>query len=168
MFEDYNLGPKRHIPEPELVPIMDALVSVIFFLLLSTTFIELTKITLPPSKVDVISGSLDSLPLSAKFFMKIESKDKIRLSLKWAGEKPDMLWTEVKRKDPNILSEELKSRAAELASEFASRFPNEKNIQLAFSAESSFQEMVTTMDGIREYLDNIVLLSPEEVESNSP
>ena len=83
MFEDFDsVSHKAHIPEPELVPILDALTSVIFFLLLSTTFIELTKITVPPSQTSVVTDPQTPPPATPKLYIKVDGEKNLEMKLK--------------------------------------------------------------------------------------
>lgn len=156
MFDEWIVAEKNHIPEPELVPILDALTCLIFFLLLSTTFIELTKITLPPSKVDVTASAEMAQALNPKFSVR-QNGAKISLGLSWQGTSPNSFSEEV---PVGIPAQELTAAASKMISGMLNQYPQEKNIQLVLDKEIPYQQMISVMDGIREYLDNIVLLSP--------
>lgn len=170
---DFESHEKRHTPEPDLVPILDALTSVIFFLLLSTSFFELTKITLPPSKTSVVTDPVASIPVAAKMIVgptnqanqKNEQKPLLRLLLKWDGKNPGSIEKTVERADDNTKSNELQKQIKEMVAEFSAKFPEEKSIQLGMGSSATYQELVTTMDGVRAVLQDIVLFSNQEAEA---
>lgn len=162
MFE-FDRDSGRHLPEPDLVPILDGLVCVIFFLLLSISFIGLTKLTLPPSATSEVSGDNQKPPLSPKLYVKQQDKN-LRIELEWLGEKPDRIFVEQPRADKKGLNEELILGVRGLVTEFKSRFPEEKTLQMTMSPELTYQEMIAVMDGIRSQMDDIVLNSYEEIQ----
>ncbi len=164
MFEDFDsVSHKAHIPEPELVPILDALVSVIFFLLLSTTFIELTKITVPPSQTSVVTDPVMPPPTTPKLYIKVEGEKTLQLKLKWAGQNPDQIKKTVSRAPENARSREVETAALDIVKEFKAKFPAEKSIQMIFSETATYQELISVMDGVRVEIQDIVLLSPEDM-----
>lgn len=164
---DFSEGGEQHIPEPDLVPILDALTSVIFFLILSTTFMEYTKLTLPPSKTSVISDPQRPQPVSAKLFYHISNNKTSRVILKWAGANPDMISEQVERKDPLVRSAEIEKTIEKMVTQFKEQYPEEKTIQISFSSDSTYQEMINVMDGARTGLQDIVLVSAEEADGVS-
>lgn len=164
---DFTEASEHYIPEPDLVPILDALVSVIFFLILSTTFMEYNKVTVPPSKSSVISGPETPQPIAAKLFYQIKGADKVRVVLKWAGANPDMLQEEVSRKDPLQRSEEVQKAVEKMVTEFKGKFPEEKTLQLSFSERAVYQEVINVMDGARTQMQDIVLVSAAEADGAS-
>ncbi|MFZ4404227.1 MAG: biopolymer transporter ExbD [Pseudobdellovibrionaceae bacterium] len=160
MFDDFDSSQEAHIPEPDLVPILDALTCVIFFLILSTTFIEMTKLTLPPSQTTVNTDPVAPPPIAAKFFAKVENNF-LSLKIQWGGAEPSSLTRSILRKD--VYTKDLEDAAAAITNDFANKFPNEKSIQLSLSADANYQEMISLMDGIRTKLNDIVLISYKEV-----
>lgn len=163
MFDEFLATEKAHIPEPELVPILDALTAVIFFLLLSTTFLELTKITVPPSQTSVISDPVSPPPAQPKIFVKLKGKSELLLTMRWGGSHPHQLQRTVARMSDNARSPELEKSLQEMVADFKRQYPDEKAVQLALSEAATYQEMVSAMDGIRTELQDIVLISYEEV-----
>ncbi|MEK6773862.1 MAG: biopolymer transporter ExbD [Bdellovibrionota bacterium] len=154
---------RKETPEPDLVPIVDCMVSVIFFLLFSTTFIELTKLTLPPSAISKASPSDDKLPLTPKFYLDVKGPN-LNLLLSWAGKSPGSLKESVFRQDSKSPSVKLEDKVRKMAEEFKREHVSEKSIQVALSAEANYQELITVMDGLRKTIDDIVLMSPDEVK----
>ena len=165
MFEDFDsVSHKAHIPEPELVPILDALTSVIFFLLLSTTFIELTKITVPPSQTSVVTDPQSPPPPAPKLYIKVDGEKNLEMKLKWAGKNPDQIKKTVPRALENARSREVEDMAHAIVKEFKVHFPEEKSIQMIFSGTATYQELISVMDGVRVEIQDIVLLSPEDMK----
>lgn len=162
-----GVGGKHRIPEVDLVPILDGMTSVIFFLILSSTFIQYTKITLPPSQIAPASAppAENSPPpepaMSPKIFTLKESKELI-LTLTWQGKTPDKIIKKIPIQAEGKRSIELYEAAKELGEEFKKKFPEEKNIQLGFSGVANYQQMLDVMDGIRKTIKDIVLLSSSE------
>lgn len=159
---DFDRESTRHIPEPDLVPILDGLVSVIFFLLLSMSFIGLTKLTVPPSSSSTTSID-NKRPLSPKVKVS-HTKTNLKVELEWLGDKPDQLSVEQLR-DPNrAINKELIEKVTRIVAEFKTQFPEEKTMQLTMSEDLNYQEMIAVMDGIRPHFEDIVLNSYKELE----
>ncbi len=159
-FEDMH---RRHTPEPDLVPILDSLVCVIFFLLFSTSFIELTQMTIPPSVVSSAATASAEPPLTPRLFVAKSSQNSLKLSLVWKGTQPGTSDRQVKRKDKNKPSTELENAVREMAEEFSTKYATEKTIQLALDKEASYQELVNVMDGLKKIFPDLVLISYDEV-----
>lgn len=130
--------------------------TVIFFLILSTSFFGFTKLTLPPSKVSVNTDPLTPPPLSTKFVIGPDQGD-FRLRLSWVGAEPG-------ERIKTVSAEEIEKTSAALAAEFVGRYPREKTVQLGLASGVNYQALVRAMDGLREKLPDIVLISPEEAE----
>ncbi len=158
-FEEHH---RREATEPDLVPIVDCLVSVIFFLLFSTTFIELTKLTLPPAVISNAKTQNDRVPLSPQFLVQTEGEE-LKLRLIWTGDSPGVIEKSVARESTEKISSRLQSTVESMVQEFNQKFAAEKTIQLGLSSTANYQEMITVMDGIRILISDIVLISPNEV-----
>lgn len=157
---------RRHTPEPELVPILDALTCIIFFLMYTTTFMELTSVTLPPSAVSMVQSksTSDANPLTPKIFVSIDNF-KLEATLKWSGSAPGSLKRSIPRSKAERYSKDLEMEIASLVEEFTKKFPNERTIQLGMVERGTYQELITIMDGIRKNIQDIVLISPDDVNS---
>lgn len=153
---------RRETPEPDLVPIVDCLVSVIFFLLFSTTFIELTKLTVPPAAISNAKTTDNKLPLTPKFYVDVKGS-MVELLLTWGGNRPGSIKGSVQRLDSKSPSETLENKVKQMSEEFIKEHSTEKSIQIALSAEANYQELITVMDGMRKVIEDIVLMSPDEV-----
>ena len=62
--------PKKRMKDLNIVPILDMLTTVIFFLLMSTSFIEYTKLTLPPASTISSANSSAVPPVAPKMTVK--------------------------------------------------------------------------------------------------
>ncbi|MCB0369183.1 MAG: hypothetical protein KDD45_06925, partial [Bdellovibrionales bacterium] len=60
-------------------------------------------------------------------------------------------------------SKDLETIVTGMLDEFAMKYPEEKSIQLGLVDRGTYQELVTVMDGIRKKIQDIVLISPDEV-----
>lgn len=159
MFELEN-HPRRHAPEPDLVPIMDGLTAVIFFLLLSVSFVGMTKLTVPPSSLAQLNSN-DATPLSP-IVRAAPVGGKLVVRLEWLGEQPSQLERAgiVRQGGINI---DLKAAAADLAKEFKALHPQETSLQISLDPNMPFQELISLMDGLREHYQDLVLSSYSEV-----
>jgi biopolymer transport protein ExbD len=155
-------GGKKSAPNIDLVPILDAMTSVIFFLILSCAFIEYTKLTLPPSKTALVNATDAKNPLAPRLFGLVKGPEKIEVVLLWQGDKPGITHKEVNRSEPQKRSVELEIATKELISEFAKQYPEEKSLQLGISKSGSYQELISLMDGVRNSIQDIVLISHTE------
>jgi biopolymer transport protein ExbD len=156
--DDFFEKPERkHIRELNLVPVIDMFTTVIFFLLLSTSFYAFTKLTLPPSKVSVNTDPLTPPPLSTKLVIgEVQAQPPLlTVKLSWVGESPG-------EERVDVSEAELETKVRELVSRFHDKFPAERTIQLGMSPSVRYQSLILAMDGAREKLPDIVLISPEE------
>lgn len=158
---------RRHNPEPELVPILDALTCIIFFLMYTTTFMELTSVILPPSAVSVISKadqSTDGVPVAPKLYVDIQDHSLV-LKLRWSGKSPGSVVKKIDRSKPEQYSKDLERTVNELVADFAKKFPNEKSLQVGIAERGTYQELISVMDGITKSVPDVVLISPDDVKS---
>ncbi len=154
----------RHVGEIPLAPIIDMLVCVIFFLILSTTFTEYNKVSLPPASSSIYSGPTaenPKPPLSPHLYVKLEDnkqeEKQFSFVLKWSGESPD----QIARK--NIDEQNLNENLKQVLSDFKARFPKEKSIQLALGFNVSYQKLVSVMDQILPIIPDVVLESYADI-----
>lgn len=154
---------KRRIIDLNIVPILDMLTTVIFFLLLSTSFMEYTKLTLPPSKTTVQSDPVAPPPLQPKFFV-VPGLVGTYFQLVWSGGEGGELSENLTETDPEKRRGAVFNLAATLAKEFKKKFPKENSIQLGLGKSIEYQDMISAMDGIREAIADVVLIAPSEAE----
>ena len=162
--------PKRHkrrIVELNIVPILDMLTTVIFFLLLSTSFMEYTKLTVPPSGASVITDPLVPPPLGPRLILFRSSGKELRAMLTWSGAKPGEAQETVSISDLDGTRLSLLTATRKLSKEFLVKFPKEKTLQIGLDAKLPYQYLIAGMDGVRDSLPDIVLISPAEVAARS-
>jgi len=161
---DFGDEHKREIPEPDLVPIMDALTAIIFFLLLSATFLELTKVTIPPSSTSTISSPVAPPPVAAHIYVKPDGEN-LLISLQWAGSNPGTIKGRVARLGTESAKPllELEAEVKRIVSEFVKKYPAEKTLQVTLGADANYQEMISVMDGARHHLEDLVLSSYSDI-----
>lgn len=155
----------RHVKEIPLAPILDLLVVVIFFLILSSSFIDLTKQTLPPSAVSTISNPVAPPPVSPKIFATKTGKA-YRVFLRWSGEHAGQEERRLSEsEDVSVNADQLVKAASELEGNFKKSYGTQSSIELGFSAGINYQDMVSVMDGVRDKIQDIVLVSYRETEA---
>ena len=163
MFDLESTTERRHAPEPDLVPILDGLTAVIFFMLLSISFIGLTKLTVPPSTASV-STSVD-IPISGRVIAQLDG-DVINVKLEWLGKKPGSISEKAKRASLEDKNTALVDAVEKLAIQFKEKFPEEKTIQIALASKLNYQELISVMDGLRknQLYEDLVLSSYTEAD----
>ena len=154
---------RHHVREIPLAPVLDLLVVVIFFLVLSTSFTEFTKQTVPPSAVSTITDPVAPPPIALKMLIASDSGG-TRVILKWGGEKPDQREKLIPATTANRAGDILTS-ADELVKSFMELYPKEKSVQLALGATLEYQDMVSAMDGLQKHLPDVVLVSAAEADA---
>lgn len=166
MDEMFQREKSRPIIDLNVVPIMDMLVCVIFFLLLSTTFMGYTNLQVPPSRVSTVKDEIATEPLSPKIMGFIRD-NRLQLRLEWRGKNPGAKTSRVEPKDLEGRAKAVETTMAELLKEFKSNYPNEATLQLSLAREVPYQILISMMDGARPYLPDVVLYSYSEVEART-
>lgn len=161
MFELEN--ERKQTMEPDLVPILDGLVAVIFFLLLSISFVGLTKVTLPPSVASVAQASKD-IPLSTRIRAYLENST-IVVKLDWIGNRPGSMTETVVRGASAEKNPALIEAVQKLTTQYKAQHPDENTLQLSLGENMTYQEMISIMDGALGQLKDIALSSYEEAEN---
>ena len=165
MHDFINRPKRKHIKEIPLAPILDLLVVVIFFLILSASFVELRQNIIPPSSSSVISSAVmdsKSIPLNPKLLI-MSKKGTISLLLRWQGSTPGQILKKLKISQTNY-DAELKTSAQEIVKEFKKNYPDQSQIQLGWHSDMIYQSVLTTVDGVLLEIKDLVLLSPEDSE----
>ncbi|MCM2280052.1 MAG: biopolymer transporter ExbD [Oligoflexia bacterium] len=158
--------PKRRVKDLNIVPILDMLTTVIFFLLMSTSFMEFTKLTVPPSQVSVSTSQSKDPPVSPKMLLS-GADDDLRVTLLWGGRRPGEKRERIRESDPVKRRAELVKATQKLTEDFALANPAEKTIQIALTAKLGYQNLISMMDGVRESMPDVVLISPLEAEART-
>jgi biopolymer transport protein ExbD len=163
MDDFYKPVVKQGIHDLSVVPILDMFISLIFFLVLSISFIPLTKLTIPPSGISKITEPLAPPPLSPKLLVKKKGSALIA-ELRWEGREPGRnqeTWNEEIWRSP----ESLVKKVSELLEKSRDLLVGEKTLQISLSAETELQVLISVMDGSRAALPDIVLNSNAEADA---
>ncbi|MBY0469934.1 biopolymer transporter ExbD [bacterium] len=166
MDELFTKPQRRHIKELNIVPILDMLTVIIFFLLMSTSFMEYTKLTLPPSATATVSSAAKIPPLNPKILMVKDGED-LKITLIWGGDKPGEQTQRVGAGRPNDMRLNIIRTTVEMTESFAKKYPKEKTVQMGAGARVAYQDLISLMDGVRDTLPDIVLISYGEAEARS-
>jgi biopolymer transport protein ExbD len=159
----------RHVKEIPLAPVLDLLTVVVFFLVLSSTFEVYKKNILPPAQVSKTeSSNIDKdktdIPVNPKILIVLENGD-LNIRLKWFGKKPGVIEKlGVIRSDDQRYNIKLKESIEGLLNQFLAEYPQETAIQLGFSRQVYYQEVLSAYDGVLSKTPDVVLLSFDEVE----
>ncbi|MDR3606654.1 MAG: biopolymer transporter ExbD [Oligoflexia bacterium] len=155
---------RRHVKELNLVPVIDMFTTVVFFLLLSTEFMAFTKLTLPPAQVDIITKQPETPPLSPQIFVG-DMGNSVKIQLTWGGTQPGELSEKVQNTGDDQMQEQLRQKTLKIVQQFAAKNPKEKSIRLTLLSNTPYQQLISTMDGIRETIPDVVLTSYMEAEA---
>ena len=159
--------PKRHIKHLNIVPILDMLTTVIFFLLLSTSFMEYTKITVPPSMTSVVTVSTPQPPAISPKLLGVNRQGKLQIVLTWTGKTPGQAMESVTLDDPKERRKQILELTTKLIAKFSENYPKEKTIQIGLGQDVPYQDLISLMDGTREKLPDVVLISYNEAEART-
>lgn len=147
-----------------VVPILDMLVCIIFFLLLSTSFVGYTKLTLPPSGVSTITEPLAPPPLNPKLLIAGGEKE-LKVVLTWEGASPGH---RIKKLNYENIYQEQEKVTADLKlilEEFVADHAQQKTLQLGMASSVPYQVLINAMDSARELLPDQVLISYQEAQA---
>lgn len=158
--------PRRHVQDLNIVPILDMLTTVIFFLLMSTSFLEYTKHTIPPSSTATVSNSSHEEPRTPKLFLTSPTPTNYRLLLRWGGKNPGEKTESIEvGGDSKTVRALLLKASTQVVKEFAANNPSEKTIQIGLGTHLPYQSLISVMDGVRPLIPDIVLISYSEAEA---
>lgn len=163
MDDFYKPVVKQGLHDLSVVPILDMFISLIFFLVLSISFIPLTKLTIPPSGVSKITEPLAPPPISPKLLVKKKGPSVIA-ELRWEGREPghqQEIWDEGVWGNP----ETLVKRVSDFLEKKRDILVGEKTLQISLSADTELQILISVMDGSRAMLPDIVLNSNAEADA---
>jgi biopolymer transport protein ExbD len=155
---------RREIREIPIAPILDMLVAVIFFLLISTSFEEYARQTLPPASVGPAEpAAAGPPPLAPKLVARDAPAGGVTLALSWDGPEPGSLSAVVGPLGAGAAlgreMGELREKAASLVERFAREHPGESSLRLGFSESFPYQGVISVMDGARGKIKSLVLIS---------
>jgi biopolymer transport protein ExbD len=147
--------PKKHVKDLNIVPILDMLTTVIFFLLMSTSFIEYTKLTLPPASTSSAPIENKDPPVAPRIMVTQKDEATYVIRLSWNGKNPGQSAGEA---DESKIAE----KTAEILTRFAKNYPAEKTLQVSMGKLVKYQALVSVMDGARDHLPDVVLTGYSE------
>ena len=142
---------RKKMKDLNIVPILDMLVTVIFFLLMSTSFLEFTKLTLPPASTVVVPSTNAKIPVAPKITVQGANQN-YTITLSWGGATPGQ---------NQVLADELTiiPKTQELLRKFSVTYPKEKTIQISLGQYVRYQVLISLMDGARDFTPDMVLTS---------
>ena len=158
MDEFFERPPRREIKHINVVPIIDMFTTVTFFLLLSTTFIAMTRLTVPPARVSTSSDPAAAPPLAPKLLL-TGAPSQFFLQLSWGGKNPG----ETKRAVQGDATE-VEAPSKEMTAEFSKTYPAEKSLQVGLGSGVPYQALISLMDGIKSTIPDLVLISYAEAD----
>lgn len=148
---------KRHTQDLNIVPILDMLTTVIFFLLLSAGFMEFTKLTLPPSATVTSTSTVQTVPVAPRLVIKNADQGQYLIQLAWGGAKPGQ--NAVRASEGQIVA-----KLKQMTASFSKSYPNEKTVQVSLQRRLKYQILIAVMDGVRDSLPDVVLATYEGAE----
>jgi biopolymer transport protein ExbD len=157
---------KKHVKDLNLVPVIDMFTTVLFFLILSTSFYTYTKLSVPPAQVDTITKPQPKPPLAPRLLLaSSKSGAKVKLVLTWEGSQPGEAEETVDSQDPKATPEEIRKVATSMVEKFLKKNPDEKSIRLSMTTNTTYQYLISMMDGVRDHITDVVLTSYEEADA---
>lgn len=157
---------KHRRPQLDLnvVPILDMLVSIIFFLLLTVTFVGYSKMTLPPSSVSTITDVKSKPPLNPKLLAGINGTNLILL-LNWEGENPGYKIKKMTIQNTDEFRKEIISVVSGMLDNLIKQNEGVSSLQIGLTSSTDYQTMIAVMDGALTHIKDHVLISYLEAES---
>ena len=152
----------REMIELNITSLLDMMSTILFFLLLSVSFMGMTSLTLPPSAKKTVKNPFAEKPLAPKVFAFPVTGGYLRIILAWQGKEPGEIVRDVPRVSSDQINNSLVTLMTKTVNQFLTKFPNESSIQMSLATDVNYQEMISIMDGIRAKISDIVLLSYEE------
>ncbi len=152
-----------------LIPIVDMLTTIIFFLLMSTTFYNYTKHTLPPSATAVSEAKPDQKPpLDLKVLAYFQGGNNLRVVYKWAGESPAELKEDFELKKPYSRKgiDQLVGGLFKLNEKMKKTIrSDDKTIRMSMARNVPYQALISIMDSVKKDFPDIVLSESSDAEN---
>jgi len=157
----FNPRKPRELDEPNLIPILNLFIVIIFFLIFMSSFQKLTEQALPKASVSTQQlENNDDVPLNPKLIIHTLKDETTTLLLSWEGNNPGSLAKDFIIND----TEKLKEETGLLVEEFWKEYPEEKTIQVGMSSKSKLQTLISVLDIVKDKTPSIVMISPEDSE----
>ncbi len=158
-------GDDHSVVEIPIAPILDMMVAVIFFLLISASFFNFSSQTLPPAKNVMVNDPKALQPSTPKLIIDLNNNE-LELTLSWVGQKSGQKITKIPISDPKVYLQQIETTVYAQVSAFLQNYPKETSLQLGLAPDLPNQVLISSMDGItRAHLD-IVLISYDVVLKN--
>lgn len=157
-----KVGRRQQI-DLNVVPILDMLVCVIFFLLLSTSFIGYTKLTLPPSGVSTLTEPLAPAPLNPKLLI-TQDKGQMKFLIKWEGASPGYKIKKAAYTDAFKENEQITSDIKILLKDFLDEYKDQKTLQIGMGPGVAYQYLISAMDAAQGLMPDQVIISYDEAK----
>lgn len=157
----------RKIRDLNIVPILDMLTTVIFFLLLSVSFVEVVKLNVPPAATVTVLKQEDTPPPVAAKLILAPADGGLKVWMSWAGKTPGLRSVAISGASPGERRAKVIEAVSKMSEELSSRYPDEKSIQLGLSRGISYQDLISAMDGVREKQPDVILISYSEAEARA-
>jgi biopolymer transport protein ExbD len=153
-FDIYATRKKKKIEDVNVAPILDVMFTIIFFLLVATSFEAYTKLTVPPSRVSAAQAKPgDEPPANPRVIVHKAGNGKFNIQISAAGKTPY-------EKDKDSDFEKLRINVSELVKNYLKKNPSEKTYQLTIESDMIYDVLIQAMDGIRESSEDVVLVAP--------
>lgn len=152
---------RRPVTVLNLVPILDMLTTIIFFLLISVSFMEYNKVTVPPSRNVTISNTVTPPPLQARMLW-LQTSAEQQLVFTWFGAKPGKKIEKFPLDtDPKIVAQS----ALAMTQTFKAENLDEKTILIGLDSSQSYEKMIMLMDAVKASLPDISLISYAQADA---
>jgi len=156
---------RRPAPQMSLVAIIDMMTTIIFFLVLTTSFTAYTKHTLPPSGISTKVDASGPPPLQPMLLI-AQKGENLVLEMSWKGANPGSQRDTVKILGQDQASRKiLQERVVALVTSFTKKHPKEKTIQMGMTSETLYQSLINVMDGVQPLMPDIVLIDYNGVDA---
>ena len=157
--ELFEVRRRRHVGEINIVPILDMLTTIIFFLLISASFLQFNKISIPASKTSLLETS--EVPPRQPRLMLAKTSEGQKLVFCWGGQKPGT-YSQVFSATADIKM--ISVKATEFATNFKKQFGDETTVQVGLGKTLPYSNLVALMDAVRNQMPNVVLVSYEDAQ----
>lgn len=129
---------KAYIPKPELVPVLDAMFIMIFFILTTSEFIKISEIG---SDLPVMKLSMEDNPEKKKLILKMSiTADTIKLI------------NDVDKKElfSGLINDSLFAELNAKVQEIKNEFPDEQRVMVTPDLKTKYEIVIKALDAVRE------------------
>ncbi|HVJ65919.1 MAG TPA: biopolymer transporter ExbD [Bdellovibrionota bacterium] len=151
-----------------LMPIVDMITTIIFFLLLSSSFVQFTKQTLPPTAVSTSSVEKHPPALNLRLSGELSSPNVYKVRLSWRGASPSQVTKAftfalpLDQASAAQLAQDLQTTVDGVAKTIGT---SEKTVKISLRRNTPYQILITTMDAVKKSYPDIVLNTWIEAEN---